>query len=273
MASVRELIEAGQPPHENERALVVLDEATEAELELSFYDYQQGRFIAPQGLTNEPHFFCATLVRKGGKQGYLVGPEVTRSLRHRALVGIASRKGPLGDIPSDVRAYRAVEHGATIDIPVPEPIDVAKPSPGTGSDRGAGGEADAVASAEAKHGVGKGDTRELAPPASELEPAPAGKAQRTRRLAFATGFLVMLLIIAAPFALARLGWYGFVVSVNGSLDFSQNPRKSAADPVTFTPEYTSVEIRRAFWAKTIRGLVDQRKDRRRRLNSIVRRRG
>ena len=29
MASVRELIEAGQPPRENERALVVVDEATE----------------------------------------------------------------------------------------------------------------------------------------------------------------------------------------------------------------------------------------------------
>ena len=247
MASVRELIEAGQPPHENERALVVLDEATEAELDLSFYDYQQGRFIAPQGLTNEPHFFCATLARKGGKQGYLVGPEVTRSLRHRALVGIASRNGPLGDIPSEVRVYRAVEHGATIDIRVPEPIDLAKPSPGTGSDRGAGGEADAVAS------VGKGDTRELGPPASEHKPAPAGKAQRTRGLAFATGFLALLLMIAAPFALAQLGWYGFVVSVNGPLDFSENPRKSAADPVTFTPEYMTVEIRRGFWARPFEG--------------------
>jgi len=252
MASVRELIEAGQPPRENERALVVLDEATEAELELSFYDYQQGRFIAPQGLTNEPHFFQATFARKGGKQGYLVGPEVTRSLRHRALVGITSRNGPLGDIPSDVRAYRTVEHGATIDIPVPEPIEVTKPSPGAGSDRGAGGEADAVASA-GKDGAGKGDNRELASPASEPEPAPAGKAQRTRRLAFAKGFLVMLLIIAAPFALARLGWYGFVVSVDGPLDFSENPRKSAADPVTFTPEYTRVEIRRAFWARPFEG--------------------
>src|ERR1700752_4825317 len=142
MASVRELIEAGQPPHENERALVVLDGTAEAELELSFYDYQQGRFIAPQGLTNEPHFFQATLVRKGGKQGYLVGPEVTRSLRHRALVGITSRNGPLGDIPSDGRAYRTVERGATIDIPVPEPIEVTQPSPGAGNDRGAAGEAD-----------------------------------------------------------------------------------------------------------------------------------
>jgi hypothetical protein len=57
MASVRELIEAGQPPRENERALVVMDETTEGELELSFYDYQQGRFIGPEGLTSEPHFF------------------------------------------------------------------------------------------------------------------------------------------------------------------------------------------------------------------------
>ena len=51
MVRVHELIEAGQPPRENERALVVLDEAAEAELELSFYDYQQSRFVAPQGLT------------------------------------------------------------------------------------------------------------------------------------------------------------------------------------------------------------------------------
>lgn len=258
MASVRELIEAGQPPHENERALVVLDEATEAELELSFYDYQQGRFIAPQGLTNEPHFFCATLVRKGRKQGYLVGPEVTRSLRHRALVGIASRNGPLGDIPSDVRAYRTVEHGATIDIPLPKPIEVAKPGPGAGSDRGAGGDADGVVSAGGD-GVGHGDTREIGPAASEPKPAPERKAQRTRKLAFATGFLVILLIIAAPFALARLGWYGFVVSVDGSLEFSENPRKSAADPVMFTPEYTRVEIRRALWARPFEGWWIQEK--------------
>ena len=75
-------------------ALVVVDQPTEAELELSFYDYQLSRYVAPNGLTNEPHFFGATLVRIGGKQGYVVGAEVTRSLRHRALVGIASRNGP-----------------------------------------------------------------------------------------------------------------------------------------------------------------------------------
>ena len=37
------------------------------------------------------------------------------------------------------------------------------------------------------------------------------------------------------------------------LDFSENPRKSAADPVTFTPESTTVEIRRAFWARPFEG--------------------
>src|SRR6185369_10043565 len=117
MAKVLELIEAGQPPFENERALVVIDEAAEPELELSFYNYQQSRFIAPHGLTSESHFFSARLVRVGGKQGYLVGPEVTRSLRHRALVGIASRRGPLGDVTSGVRVFRPIEHGATVDIP------------------------------------------------------------------------------------------------------------------------------------------------------------
>jgi hypothetical protein len=126
MASVRELIEAGQPPRENERALVVVDEAAEPELELSFYDYQQGRFISPQGLTGEPHFFRTTLDRIGGKAGYLVGPEVTRFLRHRALIGIASRNGPLGDVPSDVRTYRLVEQAATIDIPEAKQPEVAK---------------------------------------------------------------------------------------------------------------------------------------------------
>jgi len=252
MASVRELIEAGQPPHENERALVVLDEATEAELELSFYDYQQGRFIAPHGLTNEPHFFNATLVRKGGRQGYLVGPEVTRSLRHRALVGVASRNGPLGDIPSDVRAYRTVEHGATIDIPLSKPIEDTRPRPATGHDHGAGDDADGVTSVGGDD-IGHADTPEIEKAASESELMPE-KAQRTRRLAFTTGFLVLLLlIVAAPFALVRLGWYGFVVSVNGSLDFSEIRRKSAADPVTFTPEYTRVEIRRAFWARPFEG--------------------
>ncbi|HZV06628.1 MAG TPA: hypothetical protein VE999_16220 [Gemmataceae bacterium] len=230
----------------------MLDEATEAELELSFYDYQQGRFIASNGLTNEPYFFSASLVRKGGKQGYLVGPEVTRSLRHRALVGIASRDGPLGDIPSDVRAYRTVGHGATIDIRVPEPIAVTRPSLGTGSDRGTGAEADAVASV-GKDRAGMGETSELAATKSEPESGPEEKAQRTRRLAFATGFLALLLIIAAPFGLAKLDWYGFVVSVSGPLEFSENPRKSIAETVTFTPEYTTVEIRRAFWARPFEG--------------------
>src|SRR3954452_11481573 len=105
MPSVRELIEIGQPPLENECALVVVDEPTEPELELSFYDYQQSRYVAPNGLANEPHFFCAKLVQIGGKQGYVVGPEVTRSLRNRALVGIGSRKGALGDVTSSVRTY------------------------------------------------------------------------------------------------------------------------------------------------------------------------
>jgi hypothetical protein len=252
MASVRELIEAGQPPHENERALVVLDEAAEPELELSFYDYQQSRFIAPRGLTNEPHFFCATLARKGGKQGYLVGPEVTRSLRHRALVGIASRNGPLGDIPSDVRAYRIVEQGTAIDIPLPQPIDIAEmPRAGDGGGLGARGDANRDASAGSAGRGGRSGTPE-GPPASEPKPAPKQKVQPARKLALATGFLLML-IIAAPFALVRLGWYGFVVSMNGPLDFSENPRKSAADPVTFTPESTRLEIRRAFWARPFEG--------------------
>ena len=252
MTSVRELIEAGQPPHENEHALVVLDEATEAELELSFYDYQQGRFIAPQGLTNEPHFFNATLVRKGGKQGYLVGPEVTRSLRHRALVGIASRNEPLGDIPSDVRAYRTVGQGATIDIPLSKPVEDTRPSPVAGNDHGAGSKADKAASARADN-IGHADTREIEKAAPESALAPE-RAQRTRRLAFTTGVLVLLLsIVAAPLTLVRLGWYGFLVSVNGSLDFSETLRKSAAEPVTFTPESTRVEIRRASWARPFEG--------------------
>jgi hypothetical protein len=252
MLSVRELIEAGRPPHENECALVVLDEMAAAELELSFYDYQQGRFLAPQGLTNEPHFFRAILARKAGKQGYLVGPEVTRSLRHRALVGIASREGPLGDIPSDVRAYRTVEHGATIDVPVPEAIAVAKTNFGAGHDRSSPGEAEAFASPGADS-VGKGNPRQLTPLASEPAGAPAKKAQRIRSIALTTGLLVMLLVIAAPLALARLGWYGFVVSADGPLDFSENPRSSAAEPATFTPESMKVEIRRAFWARPFEG--------------------
>jgi hypothetical protein len=254
MTSVRELIEAGQPPHENERALVVVDEAAEPELELSFYDYQQSRFIAPQGLTSEPHFFSATLARKGGKQGYLVGPEVTRSLRYRALVGLASRAGPLGDVPSDVRTYRLIEHEATIDIPGPKPIEVTeRPGPGDAGGRGAGGDPDRDASgggASVGGGAGRGD---VGPQASELKVAPERKDQHRRRLAFATGFLVILLIIAAPFALARLGWHGFVVDVKGSLDFSENPRQSAAGPVAFTPEYTRVEIHRALWTRPFEG--------------------
>jgi hypothetical protein len=249
MANVRELIEAGQPPRENERALVVVDEAAEAELELSFYDYQQSRFIGPQGLTSEPHFFRATLSVLGGKRGYLVGPEVTRSLRHHALVGLASRAGSLGDVPSDVRTYRLVEHGATIDIPGPKPLDVNKrpESSGAGGRNADGDESgrDAVGPGGGNGGVG--------PQPPDVTAGPGRKAERRHRLAFAAGLLLILPIVAAPFALARLGWYGLVVGVKGSLDFTQIPRQSALEPVVFTPESISVEIRRAFWTRPFEG--------------------
>jgi len=264
MANVRELIEAGQPPRENERALVVVDEAAEAELELSFYDYQQSRFIGPQGLTSEPHFFRAPLARISGKPGYLVGPEVTRFLRHRALVGIASRKGPLGDVPSDVRAYRLVEHGATIDIPQPKsPEDPKRLTPGGVGGRGVGDGAEGDASGGGAGGAGgkggdasgggAGGSGGDRPQPPQVKPAPERKAQWRRRRAFAAGLLVILLIVATPFALARLGWYGFVVGVKGSLEFTQKPRQSASEPVVFTPESTSVEIRRALWARPFEG--------------------
>jgi hypothetical protein len=249
MASVRELIEAGQSPRENERALVVMDEATEGELELSFYDYQQGRFIGPSGLTSEPHFFRATVAGIGGKRGYLVGPEVTSCLRHRALIGIASRDGPLGDVPSDVRTYRRIEHGATIDIPLPNRIEISKNLELGGDGRGARGDAGANTSdrAGADEAVA-GDGRP-----QPLEMDPKREAQRWRRFAVTAGLLMIPLIVAAALALARLGWYSLVISVNGSLDFIQNPRQSASEPVVFTPESTSVEIRRALWARPFEG--------------------
>jgi hypothetical protein len=251
MARVHELIEAGHPPRENERALAVMDKAAEAELELSFFDYQQSRFISPQGLTSEPHFFPATLARIGEKQGYLVGPEVTRFLRHRALFGIASRAEALGDVPSDVRAYRLFEFGATIDIPSSKPTEVAEtPRPANLDVRGVDGEADRKSGGNAASADGLDSRKE---PAPELKPAPERKVLQQRRLAFAAGSLVLLLMIAAPFGLARFGWYGFVVGVNGSLDFTENPRQSVADPVAFTPEYASVEIRRALWARPFEG--------------------
>lgn len=247
MASVRELIEVGQPPLENERALVVVDEPTEPELELSFYDYQQSRYVAPNGLTNEPHFFCATLVQMGGKQGYVVGPEVTRSLRHRALVGIGSRKGPFGDVTSSVRTYRPIAHGASIDIPASETENVAQHLVSADEARSVAA-VDAVTSESS--GVAGGE-RKLPPQPSELERPPEQKVQHRLSVAW-TALLVILLIIAAPFALARLEWYGLAVDVKGSLDFTQNPRQQGSEG-TFTPEYTSVEIRRAPWLKAFEG--------------------
>jgi hypothetical protein len=254
MASVRELIEAGQPPRENERALVVMDETTEGEFELSFYDYQQGRFIGPEGLTSEPHFFRATVARIGGKRGYLVGPEVTRCLRFRALIGIASRDGPLGDVPSDVRIYRRIERGATIDIPRPSRIEISKNlEPSGGDRRGVSGDAGADTSgggATARAGAAEAVAGSGRPQPLEMDPK--REARRWRGFAVTTGLLMIPLIVAA-FALARLGWYSLVISVNGSLDFIQNPRQSASEPVVFTPESTSVEIRRALWARPFEG--------------------
>jgi hypothetical protein len=251
MASVRELIEAGQPPRENERALVVMDETTEGEVELSFYDYQQGRFIGPEGLTSEPHFFRATVARISEKRGYLVGPEVTRSLRLRALIGIASRDGPLGDVPSGVRTYRRIEHAATIDIPAHR-VEIGKDlEPGDGDRHGVGGGAagDTSGGGAGAGGaiVGAGGGR---PETFEIHSK--RETRQWRRFAVTTGLLIPL-IVAAAFALARLGWYSLVISVNGSLDFIENARQSASESVVFTPESTSIEIRRALWARPFEG--------------------
>jgi hypothetical protein len=249
MASVRELIEAGQPPRENERALVVMDETTEGELELSFYDHQQGRFIGPDGLTSEPHFFRATVARINEKRGYLVGPEVTRCLRLRALIGIASRQGPLGDVPSNVRTYKRIEHGATIDIPANR-VESSEELEPRGADWGgagggaSGGGAAALGADGAIVGAGRPQPPEI---------HPKREAQHWRRFAVTTGLLMIPLIVAVTFALARLGWYSLVVSINGSLDFTQNARQSASEPVVFTPESTSIEIRRALWARPFEG--------------------
>jgi TPR repeat protein len=247
MASVRELIEVGRPPLENERALVVVDEPTEPELELSFYDYQQSRYVAPNGLTNEPHFFCATLVQMGGKQGYVVGAEVTRSLRHRALVGVGSRKGPLGDVTSSVRAYRPIKRGANIDIPASETENVAQHLVAADEARSV---AAVGATASESSGVA-GDERKLPPQPSELERPLEKKVQRRRSVTW-TALLVILLIVSAPFALARLEWYGLAIDVKGSLDFTVTPRQQGSE-ATFTPEYTRVEIRRALWLKAFEG--------------------
>jgi TPR repeat protein len=254
MASVRELIEAGQPPRENERALVVMDETTEGELELSFYDHQQGRFIGPDGLTSEPHFFRATVARISEKRGYLVGPEVTRCLRLRALIGIASRQGPLGDVPSDVRTYRRIEHGATIDIPANR-VEISKdlePSGGDGRGAGGGVAGDTSAGGAAALGAGGAVVGASGGRPQPLEIHSKRETQQWRRFAVTAGLLIPL-IVAATFALARLGWYSLVISVNGSLDFFENARQSASEPVVFTPESTSIEIRRALWARPFEG--------------------
>jgi TPR repeat protein len=250
MASVRELIEAGQPPRENERVLVVMDETTEAELELSFYDHQQGRFIGPDGLTSEPHFFRATVARIGEKRGYLLGPEVTRCLRLRALIGIASRQGPLGDVPSDVRTYRRMEHGATIDIPVNRVESSKDLKPGGGNWRGVGGDAASDAGSGAA-ALGAGGAIGSQPQRPKIHPK--REPQHWRRFAVTAGLLIIPLIVAAAFALARLGWYSLVISVNGSLDFVQNAQQSDSEPAVFTPESTSIEIRRALWARPFEG--------------------
>jgi len=253
MASVRELIEAGQPPRENERALVVMDETTEGEVELSFYDHQQGRFIGPDGLTSEPHFFRATVGRIGEKRGYLVGPEVTRCLRLRALIGIASRQGHLGDVPSDVRTYKRIEHAATIDIPANRVESSKDLEAGDWCGVGGGAAGDTSGGGAAALGaggaiVGAGGSQPQRPKIH-----PKRDPQHWRRFAVTTGLLIIPLIVAGAFALARLGWYSLVISVNGSLDFIQNAQQSASEPAAFTPESTSIEIRRARWARPFEG--------------------
>jgi hypothetical protein len=249
MAGVRELIEAGQPPRENERALVVMDETTEGELELSFYDHQQGRFIGPDGLTSEPHFFRATVARIGEKRGYLVGSEVTRSLRLRALIGIASRQGPLGDVPSAVRTFKRIEHAATIDIPANRVESSKDLRPSGGNWRGGGGDAASDAGGGAA-ALGAGAIGSQPQPP---EIPPKREPQHWRRFAVTAGLLIIPLIVAAAFALARLGWYGLVININGSLDFVQNAKQSASEPAVFTPESTGIEIRRALWARPFEG--------------------
>lgn len=127
LGGIVDLIEAGPPFARNERALVVISDVDDPELEFSFLDQVGERFIGTGAWSGEPVFHRARrTTAPDGRAGYLVGPEVTRRLRLNASFRIATRTGLSADIASKVRTFEGSASGGE---PAPGPDSRASAPP------------------------------------------------------------------------------------------------------------------------------------------------
>jgi hypothetical protein len=247
-----DLIEAGPLPHRHSQAAVVVDDAQEAEAELSFFDYQHQSYIGESGLSPEPFFFPArkrTLA--DGRAGYVVGPEVTRFLRHDARFGVACREARLGDVRCKVRTYAgpaaaesAIGFGLTekpsrqLSSSPPPPTPVPEPS---WCDKSGG----AASTSEPLESSG------LSPGSESPEIGPRRATPSTAMLAATTA---AVLAIAAMFPLLGL---------MGIIGWETTPEKVSFEELPggeFSPRQADVSLRRAWYVREIERLLFPRHD-------------
>src|ERR1043166_2633628 len=91
---------------------------------------------------------------------------------------------------------------------------------------------------------------------AKMEPAkapePAKKKSKLRVALIAAAVVAAVVLVSAPFALARLGYYELVVEAVGPRFFLES-RPAGASTTQFAPATTTLEVRRAGWARWFEG--------------------
>lgn len=81
---------------------------------------------------------------------------------------------------------------------------------------------------------------------------PEKKKSKLKRALIAAAVVAVVVLVSAPFALARLGYYDLIVEAIGPRFFLEN-RPAGASTTQFTPATTMLEVRRASWARWFEG--------------------
>jgi hypothetical protein len=93
-------------------------------------------------------------------------------------------------------------------------------------------------------------------PALQTERAKAPEAERKKSklkvALIAAAVVAVVVLVSAPFALARLGYYDLAVEASGPRFFLES-RPAGGSATQFTPATTTLEVRRAGWARWFEG--------------------
>jgi hypothetical protein len=83
-------------------------------------------------------------------------------------------------------------------------------------------------------------------------PEPEKKKSKLKVALIAAALVAVVVLVSAPFALARLGYYDLIVEASGPRFFLES-RPAGASATQFTPATTTLEVRRANWARWFEG--------------------